>query len=909
MGCIADSELARWAAGEATSEAGAAHLAGCSRCQARLAQLRDGLASTHVSGPKGAQELAQTQISGGPAAGALPAGLDLPRGTGVGRYLVLERVGRGGMGEVYAAYDPELHRKVALKMLLTGAAEEPSREFLRTRLVREAQAMARLAHPNVVAVYDVGTHAGQVFVAMEFVDGQTLTTWLAETPRPWREVLSLFVPAGRGLAAAHAAGLIHRDFKPDNVLVGRDGRPRVTDFGLAHLGADGASGASGSAPPERRLSLTSTGELLGTPAYMAPEQFAGKAADARTDQFNFCAALYEALYGQRPFAGESFVALAQAVTRGEVRPAPRGSPVPPWLRAEVLRGLSLRAEDRHPSMEALLAAVDRDPAARTRRVALALGAVVCVGVTAAFPVRAHLREATRCAREAEAFATAWTAEREAGLVAALSASGPAGPLLAKRTVDALRRYNAQLTEVRRGVCEAERSGSLTVAAAQLQRDCQSRDRGDFLALVQLLTEPGQKDQVDAQVAELSPPEGCNELRPNAALDPELDAPFQPDIARARFLVLVGRVDEASKLLDRVEVDAQAAGATRTRAMAAYLRAEVLRMRGATAEVLAALDRSENLAEAAGDDAVVGICRVNRVTMLGTVLNRYDEAERAAAQARATLSRLAGYTILEARLDRFMGNMAVNRGQREAIGLLERSVAANEQRFGQDSTELSWPLNDLGRAVAVLDGDFVRAQALFERAAEIWKAGYGPDAIALATFWDNAANAALSRGDDDVALKLLDGACAVAEKHLDDHSSDLADLLVTRAGIELESGKLAAARKDLERASTLHVPTFDSTSIADLELKLAELSLREGHPEAALPHARRALEQAQQRPGETDLLAGAQFALAKALPPARRPEALAQARAALHTVTDPDSPMVAELHDWLAAHGEGAKAKR
>ncbi|HEY7375739.1 MAG TPA: serine/threonine-protein kinase, partial [Polyangia bacterium] len=248
-----------------------------------------------------------------------PALLD--PGARIGRYLIIERVGAGAMGVVYGAYDPELDRKIAVKLLKGGDAGPE--DAARARLLREAKAMARLAHPNVIAVYDVGIFDGQIFLAMEFLSAGTLRSWLADRPRGWREVLDVFVAAGRGLAAAHAAGLVHRDFKPDNVLLDKEGRPRVVDFGLArdaagapaddHGGETHARAAAETTSGTHLGTLTRKGAIMGTPAYMAPEQITGEATDARTDQFSFCVTLWEALHGERPFFGESLMGLLHSV--------------------------------------------------------------------------------------------------------------------------------------------------------------------------------------------------------------------------------------------------------------------------------------------------------------------------------------------------------------------------------------------------------------------------------------------------------------------------------------------------------------------------------------------------------------------------------------------------------------------
>ena len=288
-----------------------------------------------------------------------------PPGKQLGRYTVLERLGAGAMGVVYRAEDPELGRKVALKLLHRPDAS------LTDRLVREARSMAQVNHPNVVAVYDVGETDGASYIAMELVEGQSLRAWQA-TPHAVNEIVEAYIAAGRGLAAAHAAGIVHRDFKPDNCLVGGiDGRVRVTDFGLA--AARPSAGVE--MPTIGDVNLTTSGSVLGTPAYMAPEQFTGGNVDARTDQFNFCVSLYEALYGQRPFVGKTFPELGENVCEGRVRPAPPTSKVSRALRAIILRGLAVKPGDRFPTMDHLLTELGRDRARPWRRTAVAAAVV------------------------------------------------------------------------------------------------------------------------------------------------------------------------------------------------------------------------------------------------------------------------------------------------------------------------------------------------------------------------------------------------------------------------------------------------------------------------------------------------------------------------------------------------------
>ncbi len=336
----------------------------------------------------------------------------------IGRYVLLRKIGEGAMGMVYAAYDEDLDRKVAIKVVHPDYQQ--SHEF-RVRIVREAQALARVSAPNVVQVYEVGEVGNQMYIVMEFVSGTTLTSWQAAQKHSWQEILRMYCAAGQGLLAAHDAGLAHRDFKPDNVLVGSDGRPRVLDFGLARLA--GAAATSQQADPEAQdpslansapsagqsQSLTQAGSIVGTPLYMSPEQHEGKLADSRSDQFSFCVALFEALYGYLPFNAKNARALRYNLLTGKLQPRPANSPVPVRVHEALLRGLDTTPSRRFPSIRELLSQLhfdeERDPAAApgARRmvtvhlflvtiiVSIALSAVTRLG---ADPRRAALMTAT-----------------------------------------------------------------------------------------------------------------------------------------------------------------------------------------------------------------------------------------------------------------------------------------------------------------------------------------------------------------------------------------------------------------------------------------------------------------------------------------------------------------------------------
>jgi hypothetical protein len=352
MECPSTNEVLERLEGRLSSSRAAAldaHAEDCEECHALLAEAARGLGRLADD----TVELAPTVPDGELAAFS---SVEVASGASISRYVVRGVLGAGGMGVVYEALDPELDRHVALKLLRRRTADH---ELPKARLLREAKAMARLQHPNVVTVFDAGEHEGHVFVAMEKVDGRTLSRWLAEGRRSWLEVVRVFLEAGRGLAAAHAVGLVHRDFKPDNVLVGSDGRVRVTDFGLAQ---DGGRIRGSAALATSTFSQSSA--LAGTPAYMAPEQILGQPTDARADQFAFCVSLYQALFGERPFTGRTFDELVETIGRAELQRAPAGTRVPPRIFELLLKGLQRRPDDRFASLDALLMQLERASAPR-----------------------------------------------------------------------------------------------------------------------------------------------------------------------------------------------------------------------------------------------------------------------------------------------------------------------------------------------------------------------------------------------------------------------------------------------------------------------------------------------------------------------------------------------------------------
>lgn len=319
----------------------------------------------------------------------------LSPGTRIGRYCIQEEVGRGGMGVVYLAIDETLQRNVALKVVCIPSERRSKLKRTKDRIVREAQALARLHHVNVVGLYDVGSFAQGLYLAMEFVDGHNVKSWLSKRKRTWQEIVEVFVKAGHGLVAAHDAGLVHRDFKASNVLVSKDGEVRVVDFGLARTMDDSTTASLPKASPSNRSMLgkriTQTNVILGTAGYMSPEQLQKGAVGSWSDQFSFCVTLYESLYGHRPYPGFDVVQLADSFGRGRIVPPVKGSrKVPKRILRVLERGLSIDPADRFPTMDALLSELAREPVgSNTLRVARWAGLALTIFGAAYAAVHVH----------------------------------------------------------------------------------------------------------------------------------------------------------------------------------------------------------------------------------------------------------------------------------------------------------------------------------------------------------------------------------------------------------------------------------------------------------------------------------------------------------------------------------------
>ncbi len=854
-----------------------AHLAACESCTDLVAAVAGGKLDGMASRPL-TRALDQT---GG-----------LARGDTVGRYVILGLIGRGGMGEVYAAYDPQLDRRIALKLLHDSALSGDAPHIGRERLLREAKAIARLSHPNVVVVHDAGAIADalrgdRVFLAMEFIEGDTVSAWLAAAPRAWRAVRDLFVAAGEGLAAAHEAGLVHRDFKPQNVMVGRDGSVRVMDFGLASDTSESASDGDSSlnlgdlarAPTPETVALTRTGVLLGTPLYMAPEQFRAQATDARSDQFSFCVALYEALYGERPFASDSLGVLVAAVLGGRVREPAARARVPSFLRRLLLRGLAADPAARYPSMRELLDELRRDPA-RRRRAAM-VGALLAAAVVAggAGMQRAATRGQRICNGAAEKLAGIWelgdSGARRAAVHRAFLATGRGfAEQTWGRVAALLDDYSRRWTAVYTDSCEATHvRGDQSPEVLDLRTTCLEGPRGALGALTDLFTHADSAVLVEAVNAARALPalDRCSDVAGLRAVVPPPDA-----TARSRVAALSTRLAEVNALRDTGQWT-PALGQARQLADQATtigyqpLLAEVLATRAwlesETGDQIAALKTANDvvwISLAAHRDDLAAEAAVQLVAVNGYYLSRIEEGRRWDWRAQALVQRAGpGHEKLTAWLHQNRATLAQRAGDHDtarrefdlALASKRRALPAGHPDIGR--TYYSMASNEIDR------GDGQAALGFADQAMAIYRAAFGNENPLIWVTLD-------ARGE---ALNLL-GRYAEAERDL-------------RVAVELAAG--------------LYGTEHSWTAVALNALGVALLGRGQLHDAIAtfekVLRVRERLDQGQETLAET------RFGLGRALWEAAqdRPRALALARTAREDYRNlhGHDRQVAEIDTWLA----------
>lgn len=782
-----------------------------------------------------------TAVTQSELAGGRRRASTLVPGTRVGRYVISVKLAQGGMGVVYRAHDPELGRDVALKLVRVRAGAD-SLVIARERLLREAQALAQIAHPNVIAVHDVGTHGRDVFIAMELVAGESLRVWSAARPRTWREIVKVLLAAARGLAAAHAAGMVHRDVKPDNVMVGADGRVRVLDFGLARGAGDGsepqptpdaeldpaefegdtidsagssdgaAAASAGSHTRERLLApLTELGAVVGTPKYMSPEHHRGGPVDARSDQYSFCLMAWELVCKAPPFSARDRAALRLAKEQGQLERPPKGAIGPARLRRLLARGLAPAPADRFPSMAALIAALERLEGAARRQGIVAASAVAAAAVAALVVWRPTTAAPPRCAVDPAQLDGTWDPAVAARLDAAFVATGrPHAAGTVQRVKAALDAYAQAWRAMRTASCQATARGEQSAQLLDLRTACLDRRLGELRALTDSFVRDPDGEVVDhavAAVAELSPLATCADataLRdatplPAAAADRARVAAMRAQLATAASAYALGRYARGLPIAQAVVAEARDAHYPLVLAEALFRVGTLQDDLGKSAEAIAALGEAARVAAAAHADELVARALIELLWTIGRSQAKPEQALALAPAVEAAIARAGDPPIRRAQLLTRRGYLLdVTGDNAAAVAALRESVRLWETTPGANPIGLASTLVNLGEVLRS-HGDTEAARAEFARALALQERLLGSDHPDVSATRNNLGAALWSEGKLEEARANIERSLAIDEATYGPVHARVALSLLNLGGVLNAQGQPAAARPYLERA--------------------------------------------------------------------------------------------------------------
>ena len=787
----------------------------------------------------------------------------------VSRYVLLEKIGKGGRGVVYRAYDPMLARFVAVKLVRPSSRDE-SEDVARERLVREAQAIAQLAHPNVISVYDVGTYDSiefedadgpdrkGVYIVMELVPGPTLRQWVAKGKPDWDAIRRIFLQAGRGLAAAHASGLVHRDFKPSNVIVGDDGRVRVLDFGLARAATvqtpssdaaareipelrleDGSSSGAHAVPSPSPLAepLTQAGMVLGTPPYMAPEQHFGREVDARSDQYSFCVALYEAMFGKRPFEHKDFRELARTKYRGDFR-MPTSPRIPERIVKVIERGLKPWPEDRFASMEELLDQLAIDLRARRRRLLVGgLGLAVVGSVVGGTTWSRHHAEQV-CDEATRDLGGAWDAETRTAVAAAFDRDprGFTGALLAyvNRTLD---EYAAQWSAQARADC-LDRRGERTPDDERSLCLELGRQTVEMVTARLIDGDPRSLERSEELVHQLEPLEVCERRERSRPRSGRHSREWIEQTVAMRAMLLEAEIEATilrfgrARGLARDVLTAASDADDRPLAAGALL---VLARVAEPEERLGLFERAWAEAEGALDGRIAIEALAFLALELSSVERDYASTRRLAAVLEQKLETLEHEPLTKARAYDALARVMADAGQREsAREAMRNSLALYERELGPDSPRLFpgllWTYYDASAEPGVGDPDQILA-----RAQRILDEGLGPQHPHQLSVLSARSGAAWRRGETGEALQVQHRAVELCEETYGPRDLRVAHHLDLLGDIMVARGDFGDAIKAKRRSLEIRLTTFaeNHPTVARSRAKLAMGLLNADRAEEAL----------------------------------------------------------------------------
>lgn len=882
---------------------------------------------------------------------ALPA---LSRGETVGRYVILDRLGLGGMGVVYRAFDPDLDRRIALKLVRSVSKDTTA------RLLREGQALAKVSHPNIVQVFDVGEYGDTVFIAMELIEGKNLHEWTKESQPDWRTLLGYLIDAGRGLAAAHAAGLVHRDFKPHNVIVGTDGRVRVLDFGVARkaiwTGEEGADEESDEPSTSTPLPRIMPSRLTGTWGYMAPEQRKKQVLDARADQFAFGVSAWELLHGQRPFEAETQHEYAEAAAAGRVRQPPANNPTPVWVRRVLLRTLSPNPDDRYRSMDDVLTALTTDPT-RRRWEYVTAGIVISVAAAATFAISSLGSGSSPCEDATRHMDGVWDAGLAARLDSAFRASGASfGADAAAKVRVALDRTRDKWVTMHREACRATRiTGEQSTALLDLRMGCLDRRKKEIGALVtQLVTSPDAARVAAAveAVAQLPAIDACADrdalasvipLPPDPARRADIEA-ARDELAAINALLATGQWPDARSRAERVSARAKQLDFAPLVAEAGFARGLAERHAGSFPTAETALTEAAQAAARAHLDDIAARVWAELAWVVGYEEERAPEGLAFASAAEAATLRASGSsleiaqvahtraTILLAKGDHpaalkeaeralaliangapeadfetadMLTTLAMVRSEqgdyRAAEAAHRQALARRKAALGDAHPKVADSLDNLG-VVLFHQGAFAEAKANYEQALALRLAALGPGHRDVGTSHNNLGGLAMDTGDAKGAAAHLETALAIYEKALGPTHADLAIPLSNLGELAARRGDFAQSLAYCTRALGIDEASApDDPKLAYDLVCIGEAHLGAGAPAQAVAPLERALALRTASPGDAGELARTKFALARALPASAKARAVTlatQAREGFAAAGDAWKTRLADVDAWI-----------
>ncbi len=747
----------------------------------------------------------------------------LESGDSLGRLEIGEILGQGAFGVVVAAFDPQLKRKLAIKLLKPEVFESKSGRDAHKRLLREARAMAKISHANVVTVHDIGTVDAQVYIAMEFVEGGNLSQWLSEESRSWQEIVAVFLQAGRGLAAAHREGLVHRDFKPDNVLVNPKGEVRVADFGLVSISEKrGEALASGDLNLQRSsssgdLNLTHAGSLMGTALFMSPEQHLGDEVTPASDQFSFCVALYTALYKRGPFPARNYKELRKAVIMGEVLAPPSTTSIPKWLHAVLRKGLSLEVEDRYSSMPQLLEALASDPSSRLRSRRRWTGGSIAVVLAIGLLLWSQRSETQVCQDAAASLAKIWDGPRKRDINAVFARERSSDY---SRFEDTVTGYTSRWVSVRTQVCEATHlRGEQSEQLLDRRMGCLNQQLHYLESVLAQVAAGASGETIDSALkvsSSLKDPAGCVERAGTASRMPLPDDPAARDVIASANKV----VDQAQAHMD---LGAQARAVEILESLLqqdldyAPTLARATSILGKSKVDLGQIDAGEQYLRQsieegtrAGDDGLVANSWLALMHLDGTLREDYARGYENGRMAGLAMVRGQAGPVALALLERSRASIMIFEGKSgEALKLLE-SILATVEKEGTES-EISELRTTLGDAASA-ESKFEDALAHYKLALAHIESVLGPNHPENIYILNNMAVAMKGNGDIEGAGSALERSLSLTERSYGKSVRAVVPILINLGNIYRRGGDLDAAKATLQRA-----------------IVVGEATTEEGHP--------------------------------------------------------------------------------